>query len=761
MAPLKACRHFYWEKCKLGPCCSYKQPKADAPRPKAAEMVDLDCAKKDKLQLRSSCSVLANDSSHNGAAHESGPPGSLYRTPEHGTAATFAAGLHVSNVLLRHQVPNACRVSHVTTTVKVTWAKPSRKVFLDYRNPKLAQAAFEKLKKADVGTLAMRGSQCSLWIELSGNELDSLELTTQRISNILQQTSLKPHRISYQEAAPALKTVLKLLETVIMKDSKWSEKGFLFAAQDHADEVRVFITSRDATNLKGLAKRLDGFVISEDEANVTLRALETLELEIIIPGGSEYIEDLEWICDIMRQINSLSVSLAPGAGAHTIFTIQGAGRKGTLLAKWAIDEGIRLLREAKDVEASHRPTLCHTLRLDNRADNQRVYHGGISHLRSVLGKAAVHLETKGRRGILHVHGNASVAAEAERLLQEDYPQDIFGLSECVICGDTVNHPVQMDMCGHIACSDCFAQYCTLPREGKFPLKCFESGCNRLLLPNQIRQHLSSEAFEALLQEALDNHISGSTTNYGVCPTPDCGRPFVLSTNGGLHFCDDCLTQLCTTCKAESHTGESCKAYQAKTTDVHKAELEEWMIKVGAKRCPSCATPLEKLEGCNNMTCLGCKAHLCWFCLAILPSYKDVYKHMSETHGDWGVPAEQQWWVQQPMLRLPPMRAMRRDAMAGPLQEDQPLHEDLELNRARLEARARELRAQIAGVEPGIRPENERIRFVRPAANFRDGRHFEWEHVVAGMDMLPGGFDAGHEMDVLEAEQWRLPQPALH
>ncbi|KAF8300418.1 hypothetical protein DL93DRAFT_2067651 [Clavulina sp. PMI_390] len=65
------------------------------------------------------------------------------------------------------------------------------------------------------------------------------------------------------------------------------------------------------------------------------------------------------------------------------------------------------------------------------------------------------------------------------------------------------------------------------------------------------------------------------------------------------------------------------------------DLKNYLQTTGAKRCPGCATPILRNEGCNHMTCVvpGCHTHFCYKCSTKIISSKDsnavrtaVYDH---------------------------------------------------------------------------------------------------------------------------------------
>ena len=63
-----------------------------------------------------------------------------------------------------------------------------------------------------------------------------------------------------------------------------------------------------------------------------------------------------------------------------------------------------------------------------------------------------------------------------------------------------------------------------------------------------------------------------------------------------------------------------------------AAFEKLKKEAGIKDCPECKTPLEKISGCNHITCVGCKAHMCWVCMMTFASGALVYDHMDKMHG---------------------------------------------------------------------------------------------------------------------------------
>lgn len=55
-----------------------------------------------------------------------------------------------------------------------------------------------------------------------------------------------------------------------------------------------------------------------------------------------------------------------------------------------------------------------------------------------------------------------------------------------------------------------------------------------------------------------------------------------------------------------------------------------------KECPGCKTMIEKVDGCNHITCAveGCETEWCFVCRGVYDE-DTIYEHMEEAHGGYG------------------------------------------------------------------------------------------------------------------------------
>ena len=201
-------------------------------------------------------------------------------------------------------------------------------------------------------------------------------------------------------------------------------------------------------------------------------------------------------------------------------------------------------------------------------------------------------------------------------------------------------------CHHIYCKQCMASYFEIKISEGFPvLRCPKSSCLTIALSEQVKILVSSEMFQKYELKLME--IRSDVMN---CPLPHCRTLTSVDEKLSLGQCVNCQHAFCTVCKMTYHGIEPCKInkYQkliveyskAKTQDKRVMEKKygkkflsemlnmslssEYMNK-NTKSCPNCQTIIEKIDGCNKMTCPKCETHFCYLCGSKL-NQQDPYRH---------------------------------------------------------------------------------------------------------------------------------------
>ncbi|KAH9961180.1 hypothetical protein BJV74DRAFT_871919 [Russula compacta] len=190
---------------------------------------------------------------------------------------------------------------------------------------------------------------------------------------------------------------------------------------------------------------------------------------------------------------------------------------------------------------------------------------------------------------------------------------------CGICleetpEDSIARP---DSCEHSFCRDCLRGHVSARLdEHRFPILCpsCTAGKGKGKAAGEVSQFLALNlgltdkqfdiwvememvAFSVLLScrkcqrsmfVARDEHEEARII---ACPLPDCNHAWCkqcqqsIDFNGPKHSCDG------------------------------SSELDHLMKEQGWKYCPTCKTPIQKVSGCNHMSCLtpACNTHFCYLC----------------------------------------------------------------------------------------------------------------------------------------------------
>ena len=211
--------------------------------------------------------------------------------------------------------------------------------------------------------------------------------------------------------------------------------------------------------------------------------------------------------------------------------------------------------------------------------------------------------------------------ESSLLPFDDQTQMTCGICLCDV--DDTTDLYRLACCGHIYDKSCVIQQL---KSAEFPLKCATEDCEELFVWRDLQNLLSEKERRKLAVSALDEYAKRNPEIVKYCPTADCGMVYRVSTEGRRFTCCSCLAEICTSCQMQWHSGLTCAMF--KSEKLVEGRLEEWMKQnpSNRKNCPRCKTPIEKNEGCNHMTCSGCKSHMCWLCLEVFPTGEQVYAH---------------------------------------------------------------------------------------------------------------------------------------
>ncbi|CAH1778616.1 unnamed protein product [Owenia fusiformis] len=236
-------------------------------------------------------------------------------------------------------------------------------------------------------------------------------------------------------------------------------------------------------------------------------------------------------------------------------------------------------------------------------------------------------------------------------------------------------------CGHVYCQGCMAGYFeVMINDGNVKaLTCPNDKCESQATPAQVKELVPVELFEKydrlLLQTTLD-----TMADVVYCPRVHCQSPVVKEPDTTMGRCAACHYVFCTFCKYAYHGISACKikpdeikklrAEYNEANDLKKKLLEkrygktiirhiieeseslDWLDQY-SKQCPSCGTNIQKIDGCNKMSCTKCRNYFCWLCMATL-NHGNPYSHFNslgspcfnqlfqgvETN-EWEVPEEEQ------------------------------------------------------------------------------------------------------------------------
>lgn len=280
---------------------------------------------------------------------------------------------------------------------------------------------------------------------------------------------------------------------------------------------------------------------------------------------------------------------------------------------------------------------------------QRALSGGWQAISARLGKSSVIMNISQQPMSIKIKGSPADYQLALSLLRVNTTMEMTrkkSKETCVICWEEAVDPFSSP-CYHTYCTECFVNQCNAAVDNDdFSIHCRgdEAKCLHIFTIPSLQNLVPSAVFEELLENSFKSYVQTHSRDFQYCPTPDCSQIYRItqsttnSITSASFDCPNCLTSICISCASTCHDGITCadnkdiRAGYVQALNTFKAEND-------IRDCPTCKTPIEKVDGCNHLRCMGCKTHICWFCMCSLESAAACYAHMEEKHGGNGL-----WWL---------------------------------------------------------------------------------------------------------------------
>eukprot|EP00928_Gymnodinium_smaydae_P055253 TRINITY_DN38848_c0_g1_i1.p1 TRINITY_DN38848_c0_g1~~TRINITY_DN38848_c0_g1_i1.p1 ORF type:complete len:470 (-),score=44.91 TRINITY_DN38848_c0_g1_i1:100-1509(-) len=208
------------------------------------------------------------------------------------------------------------------------------------------------------------------------------------------------------------------------------------------------------------------------------------------------------------------------------------------------------------------------------------------------------------------------------------------LQECVICCERLPRD-QFEgkitqQCSHErdVCKKCVEHTIELEVNGKgnsTRVLCPHQGCNQVLDHSDVLREASKTVFERFDTLQLRQMLQAEP-NFRWCAHRGCGngqivddlRPGETGFNRFMR-CHHCQGRTCAHHRCVWHTERTCQQYEADGRSSEEVALLQFFERDGVKRCPKCGHGIEKVSGCDHMTCAksagGCGAEFCMRCTA--------------------------------------------------------------------------------------------------------------------------------------------------
>lgn len=175
---------------------------------------------------------------------------------------------------------------------------------------------------------------------------------------------------------------------------------------------------------------------------------------------------------------------------------------------------------------------------------------------------------------------------------------------------------------HIFCKECLSNYVETDIELKINNTCLDCNCNCIINDNYLKESLiytnssKLERFDEINDIIKINELS-KLDGYYICPK--CKRYVVFIDLYSEEIknikCYRCQHEWCRYCKGKSHDFE-CNIIDDENNIEGIITIVNETISNCYVNCPSCKVKIEKIDGCNKITC-KCGTNFCYLCNLII------------------------------------------------------------------------------------------------------------------------------------------------
>lgn len=209
--------------------------------------------------------------------------------------------------------------------------------------------------------------------------------------------------------------------------------------------------------------------------------------------------------------------------------------------------------------------------------------------------------------------------------------------ECCVCWmqlDSESEVFRLEFCGHSYCTECI-QIQVTSSTTVFPLVCAADQCSQQMVIQDFLALCRRVSFtmQQLCEASLRSYILANPDKVKNCYTPDCKMIYAVSEVGERFCCGLCGVSICTKCHVQYHDNLTCAMYQSLKRE--DSDIQKWIMEDTERRkcCPNCHVGIEKVAGCNHVSC-RCGVNICWVCLEYFKDSQSCYAHLQTSHGSF-------------------------------------------------------------------------------------------------------------------------------